>query len=372
MVWAFEGVFVRSSNASPRRGKVRSPGSIRALASMTALLLSLTLPAAGTDADPNAGPDYGARPAPLGEAVRASGFFAHSLEAGTGVVDAVEVFNLTNGAASFDIYAADMVQSTAGGLTAASPDLEVTGPGTWVSPKQGTVQVEPRSSARVEFTVDVPQGTAPGNYFASLLVEPLLPVGTGNIETRARIGLRVEIEVLGEVDLGVGLAPLTFVRESGEVRFELSATNTGSVTFASDGSVVVVSGSGDPVAELSLEPSGRFVAPGEQIIFQAVWENPPLFGRYMAEADLQAVVGNRLPVRFPSNTVAIWLVPWTLIGTGLLVLGGVGWVLYASRQRRGKWIRHRREERALLRDFRERRRVEESGSEQSRRRTPVG
>jgi hypothetical protein len=339
---------------------------------MTALLLSLTLPAAGTDSDPNTGPDYGARPAPLGEAVRASGFFAHSLESGAGMVDAVEVFNLTNVAASFDIYPADMVESSGGGLTAASPDLEVTGPGTWVTPKQGTVQVEPRSSALVEFAVDVPQGTAPGDYFASLLVEPRLPVGTGNIETRARIGLRLEIEVLGEIDLGVGLEPLTFVREGGKVRFELSATNTGSVTFASNGNVVVVGGSGDPVAELNLEPSGRYVAPGENIIFQAVWEDPPILGRYTAGAEVEAVVGNRLPVRFTSITVTIWLVPWTLIIAGILVLGVVGWVLYASRERRGKWVRYRREEKALLRDFRERRRVEESGSKQSRNRTPVG
>jgi hypothetical protein len=339
---------------------------------MTALLISLTLPAAGTDFDPNADPDYGARPAPLGEAVRASGFFAHSLEAGTGVVDAVEVFNLTNVAASFDIYAADMVESSGGGLTAGPPDLEVTGPGTWVTPERGTVQVEPRSSARVDFTVDVPQGIAPGDYFASLLVEPRLPVGTGNIETRARIGLRLEIEVLGEVDLGVDLEPLTFVREGGEVRFELSATNTGSVTFASGGEVVVVGGSGDQVAGLNLEPSGRFVAPGEQITFSAVWGDPPLFGRYTAEAVLEAVVGNHLPVRFTSNTVTFWLVPWTLIVTGLLILGGVGWVLYASRERRGNWVRHRREERELLRDFRKRRRVEESGSDHPRRPTPVG
>ena len=204
---------------------------------------------------------YAARPAP-GDGDRDSGRFELAVTAGSSASDAIEIFNLTDDPAAFDVYAADVVETTGGGRAPASRDIALSGPATWIVVSRAVVELETRSSTLVDFTVEVPADAATGAHTAALLVEPRGTDPLGTITSRTRVGLWVEIQVLD----------------------------------GSDASPVV-----------------------------------------------------------PSSPAISWDVPWIpLVAVALIVFAAV--LLYLSRRRWHSWLEQWREERALIRDFRSRRR----------------
>ena len=235
------------------------PSHRRVFVLMTALLLAVTTPARAQD-----GATYGARPAP-GDGDRSSAGFTLSVGEGSAVSDAVEILNFTNDPATFDVYVADVVPSTGGGLAPAARDAEITGPAVWITVDQATVEVPARSSTIVPFTINVPEGAPLGDHTAALLVEPQRSSDTGTITSKTRVGLWVRVKV----------------------------------------------------TELESQVLG--------------------------------------------DMVARWGFPWILVI--LVGLAFVAWLMYVTRHRRHRWALHRREERALLRDFRSRRRDDETTSD---------
>lgn len=149
---------------------------------------------------------YAARPAP-GEGDRDSGRFELSVGAGSSVSDAIEIFNLTDDPAAFDVYAADVVATADGGRAPAARDVEVSGPALWVIVPQTDVELASRSSTIVPFTVEVPAAISPGPYVAALLVEPRGSDSQDTITSRTRVGLWVEIQVLEGSDAAPVIPP---------------------------------------------------------------------------------------------------------------------------------------------------------------------
>lgn len=297
-------------------------------------------------------PDYGVRTARLNDAERPGNSFDHAVESGTSITDAVEIFNFTADPMSFDVYATDMVAMSNGGLTAASRTAEVAETGGWIVVSAESVEVPPNDSALVDFDIVVPVGAPPGEEFAAVIVEPPTEPTGGTIESKTRIGIRVNIEVIGEVNLGVALGDLTSERVGGTVRYRLEVGNTGSVTFETGGTATITDWSDATRAEVVLEPAGVFVAPGEQVVLIADWTDPPLFGRFDTTATVQAIVGDREPVLFEAGVVTLWIIPWLLVlGVLVLTLAAV-WVVFVTRTRRKLWLERRREERQVLRDYR--------------------
>jgi hypothetical protein len=336
---------------------VTAPFHNRALAAVVVLTLLLGVGTAAVATEVDA--DYGARPAPVGDGSRPIDRFQHDLEPGTTITDALQVFNFTDIPAVFDIYAADMVPSSNGGLAPAARETAVVAEGTWLSPRESTVEVGPRESATVEFDIEVPIEASIGEHRGVILVERHEAPGSGTFDLRTRVGLVVDIEVRQEIALAGTVGPMTVERDGGGVIFRVSLTNTGEASFATTGVIRIADAGNDEVARLSLAPAGRYVASGEEASFRAVWEEPPLFGRYEAVATLEARVGDRDPVVLDGRPVSFSIVPWTEIVIVVVALSLLAWALYRIRPRLARRARHRREERDLIRDFRRRRALEE-------------
>jgi hypothetical protein len=325
-----------------------------------ALLALAAAPSSDPPAERPEGPSYGARPAHHADGPSSGRLISHAVEVDTLVTDGVEIFNFTDEPASFDVYASDMVGTSGDGLAPAARDAEVTGPGTWVTVEQETVEVAPRSSLVVPLTIEVPRGTVPGEHVAAFLVEPVRATSEENIESRARVALQVRLEVLGEIDLGVQLGPLRWRRPDGEVHLTQPVTNGGNVTFVADGKVVLTDRAGQRIAEVPLTPADRTLAPEAAVTFEAVWSDPPWFGRVTALAVVDVQAGERAPVAFEGEPVTFWIVPWTQILGAFVLLALLATILLASRERRREWRVRRREEREVLREYRARR---EAGGE---------
>lgn len=324
---------------------------------------ALLLVSAAQTPDPTM-PDYGARPAHFGNPDLPAGSYLHAVEPGVTIVDAVEIFNFTSEPAVIQVYTSDLVLSTGGTLAPPGPDVEVTGAGTWLTPEHDRVEVAPRSSELVAFDLTAPIGTPPGDYAAALIVEPSVSHGAGNILNRARMAMRVEIEVLGEVDLGVAVGDITWTRTDGGLRFTTPVTNTGAVTFAAGG-YTQVEGWRIPPTQLALGPTDLYPGPGNTVTVYADWEDPPLFGHFRAVTAVDAAVGPRVPVRFVSAQIDFWIIPWALI---VGVLGGlviIAAAVYATRQPRRRIRERRHAEREVVRRYREeeaRKRVVSAGT----------
>ena len=168
----------------------------------TAVLLALAGPASAD----GSGSSYAARPAP-GPGDRSAGRFDLTVGAGSSASDAVEIFNYTDAPATFAIYAADVVRTTAGSLAPAAREQPITGPGSWIRIPDATVDVPPRSSVTVAFTVSVPDAAVLGRSTAALLVEPQKDRTGGTVAAITRVGLWVNIDVTAGVPGQGGTSP---------------------------------------------------------------------------------------------------------------------------------------------------------------------
>jgi hypothetical protein len=222
----------------------------------------------------------------------------------------------------------------------------------------------------VPITLSVPTGTVPGRHEAALLVEPMLDPTTEMLVHRTRVSLRVEIEVLGDIDLGVHLGRLSWGTGGREVDFRLPVANTGNVTFVASGVVSVVGRGGDPLAEVVLTPTDRALAPEASGTFSARWTDAPWFGHVTARPVVAVDVGDRPPVEFIGDPVTIWLLPWSQILAALALTAMLAALLLATRDPRRRRHERRLEERQLIRDHRARRKLGSDPPVDGR--TPVG
>jgi hypothetical protein len=313
---------------------------------------------------------YGARAADAASREVSGLTFDHALEAGTSIEDAVEIINYGGQPVRFEIYGADLVPTGGGGAAPAARDEEVVGAGAWVRPTRSSVAVAPYDAVLVPFTLSVPLGTVPGRHEAALLVEPVLAETSEMIVSRSRVSLRVQIEVLGAIDLGVDLGPLGRGREGRAVTFRLPVTNTGNVTFVAGGVVSVVGGGDEPLAEVPFDPTNKALAPEVSGTFTARWDDAPWFGRVIAQPVIDVDVGDRPPVQFVGDPVTVWLVPWPQVLFTLGLAAALAALLLATRDPRHRWWERRREERQLIRDHRARRELDAGMPPDDR--TPVG
>ncbi len=297
-------------------------------------------------------PKYSARPAEIGLVERPAGFFVHALDSGSVLHDAVEIRSYADDPTGFDVYAADMIESSSGSTSPAARMAVVSGPGAWISMSSDTVGVSPRSTEIVDFTIEVPFGTPPGEYRAAIMIEARDPIGGSSITARTRLGLPVIITVLAEVNLGASLTDLDTRHTTEGLRIVVVMTNTGDVTFSYSGLVEAEGWGGDTTIVSQLEPSDVFVAPGESVLLLGLWTDPPRFGKYDVTARVNAVAGEHQPVQFSSNPATVWFIPWSAIIIAMAMIAIAIWVWTATRSSRKRWLVRRREERAHLKEYR--------------------
>ena len=345
---------------------LRGP-SPRALLTIVAIALLGTTPPAEAAEDP-AVAEYGIRPGFHGDTTLPGGHFTHALEPGVSIDDSIEIFNFTDESQRFDLYGADLVTTPEGAFAPAARDADPLDSGAWITLDNASVEVPPRQSLVVPFTVTVPAGTTPGDHPGTIVVEKRAARVSGSgVAIQPRLALRVLLTVPGEVDIGTEFGALRASREDGGVRFTLPVRNTGNVTFTAIGTVEVVTRSltGTDRIELTLQPPDLYAVPGGEATLQALWEDPPWLGRAQANAQVDVVVGERDPVVHTTETVTVWIVPWLTIAVALAALLFVLALGYLTRERRRTWLRHRSEERELLRDHRAKRRDHEDRGRRS-------
>lgn len=302
-------------------------------------------------ASPSSGPAYGIRPGFYGDTTLPGDHYTFALEPGASIDDTVVIFNFTQQPRRFDLYGADLILAEGGGFAPAARGVESHGAGAWIVPSVDTVDVPAGSHLAVPFTVTIPAGAVPGDHPGTIVVERHEQASGPGVHMQSRLALRVLITVPGEINLGVALGVLGAEHVDGTVRFTVPIQNTGNVTFTTTGTVTIL-GRG-PVIELALRPDGLYAVPGGEATLWSVWETPPWFGRVQAQADIDVTVAGHEPVRYTTEPVTVWLIPWLAISIALVVVALTTGILLATRRQREVRRTRRQQERALLHRVRE-------------------
>jgi hypothetical protein len=284
--------------------------------------------------------------------------FTYALAPGTVIKDAVILHNFASKAVRLNVYPADLKKLPDNGLAPAQAYEPRRGAGAWIHLKSAVIAVPPHQQVRMPFTVSVPHGVAPGDYYGSVVAAAEDKGPKGGIHIATRAALIVHFSVPGKVKLGVTFGKLRAQATAGGESFSLNVTNTGNVTFVVTGSIMLGDGGGRPVRTLTLGTAGLYVVPGGEATLTAVWSKAPLIGRTQARAVIKIAVNGKVLRTYTSETVRLTFFPWKPVIIALSALMGgtiIGW--------RGRhWIMRRfrewREDRGLLAEIRAKRRRE--------------
>ncbi|MGI6877554.1 COG1470 family protein [Microbacterium sp. gxy059] len=137
--------------------------------------------------------------------------FAYAVDAGEQVSDAVLVRNAGADELTLDVAAADALTDEIGRLEIA--DAEPDGAGAWIRPELDELTIAPGDTARLPFSVAVPDDAEPGEHAAALLT--VLESSGDAVSADMRYATRVTVEVAGDLRASLRLADGGLAVETG-------------------------------------------------------------------------------------------------------------------------------------------------------------
>ncbi len=186
--------------------------------------------------------NIGLQPAnPRQDVPRSESIIVHTLSPGQTQAEAVNVVNNTTEQKVLRVYGADHQTSSGGGFACKQAGENNSLVGTWINVDSPIVTVAPNSQERVDFTISVPTGLAPGEYNGCLALEEAKMAGAPNqagINLSVRMAMRVAITIPGAIVKKVEIKDLDVAGiEWNRHSLALQIQNSGSVSV--DGNVNV-------------------------------------------------------------------------------------------------------------------------------------
>jgi hypothetical protein len=194
------------------------------------------LPAAAIGTGGNG--SFSLTPAPESDG-QAAPYFTMTVAAGDSALATVIVSNLGHETEKLKLGPSTGVTAANGG-SAFSPTFQnCTGAGCWVTGLPGTVTLPAGITERLQFTVHVPPGTAPGQYLAGLSAEPAVrpqPVQVGSngksqaqavIIEQVTVGVAVTVGSLPQLITRLQIPGVSAIAEGKIARLNISLNNIG-------------------------------------------------------------------------------------------------------------------------------------------------
>jgi hypothetical protein len=212
---------------------------------------------------------------------------------------------------------------------------------------RSTLSLTPHSQMEDAFSVAIPPGTPPGDYFAAVVVaEAGGPRQPNGLVVTSRAALIVQVTVPGVAHVAVHLGPLRVRRRGHTEVLSVDVVDQGNTLAELSGDVDIHTTFGH--TRLDLGPAGAYVIPGGTATLTATWQGLPVIGVAHLAALVTATTPGHPPLVLRSATVGRWFVPWRLVALVivLIALVVVGW-----RRTRG-WRGRRADERRVVKEYR--------------------
>jgi hypothetical protein len=278
---------------------------------IAAFAVDLQITALAADESPSAAPAqlFGVHPVQEGRTTLPGGHFNFALVAGQRIADGIVVENFSDHALRFDVYGADLLTASGGGLAPAQPSATMHEVGAWITVSVPVVAVAAHAQVTDGFTVRVPVAASSGQHLGAIVAAADIGVTPQGTPIQARAALIVVVTVPGAADASAGLTALRGSDATpGQVGFTLTLSNTGNVLLTFAGVVTIEDAQGQRVATLPLTPSDTYVVPNGRVPLAAVWTEPaPLADMYRAEASVTVFANGKLVRTITSQTLALRL-----------------------------------------------------------------
>lgn len=185
-----------------------------------------------------------------------------------------------------------------------------------------TVEVPPRGTQAVDFTIDVPVNAEPGGRFGSLVfntAQSKLPSGQSGAAVKQELAALVFLKIAGDANEKIKIesfVPAKKFYEYGPAKFTARVSNLGNVHAKPTGKITIKNLLGVKVATVDIE--SKNVIPEAVRKLSAEWPRKFLFGFYTATLELkndehQVLTANTSFVAVPYRLLA-------LVGVAIVVL----------------------------------------------------
>lgn len=200
----------------------------------------------------------------------------------------------------------------------------------WIRPLT-TVTLKPKQIENLPVVIDVPKDAAPGGYFSVVRFTATAPdLDSTGVSLSASLGALVFVRVNGKaaekltisefsVETKNGLKKTLF--ESLPIDFIARIKNEGNVHEQPAGQITINDMFGKNIARLNVNLPPRNILPGSIRRFEVpldskVLGKTQLFGRYTADVRMTYGEGNKVI----TDSITFWVIPYKLIGFGILGL----------------------------------------------------
>lgn len=321
-----------------------------------ALLSTIKVTSAGAAPAKPKAPLWGISAGLNGKTTLPGNHFTYGLKPGTTIKDTIILYNFDSRAVRLNVYPADLRSIAGGGFAPAQAYEPRRGAGAWIQLKPVTVTVPPHRQLTRPFTVAVPTGTAPGDYYGAIVAATVKDNGKAGVYIATRAALIVHFSVPGKVRIGVSLGSLRTKGTEGGKSFSLLVTNTGNVTVGVGGAVQLRDGS-RLASTLPVGAPGLYVIPGGSTLLTAEWRDVPLIGHLQAKAAIQIRLNGKVSRTYTSEIVSLTFFPWKQALAGFAGLIGCLVIVWRGRHWPARRFRDWREDRRLLAEIHAKRRA---------------
>ena len=237
----------------------------------------------------------------------------------------VNIQNLGSEPVMLQAYVMDFSKDRNGDFAFYEPGHESYSASQWLSIDRLDLELAANQSREVEVTVAVPAQIEPGGHYTALFFEaiPLSNEGTVSISTRIPTLFYIivpgvtEAEVTANAEISSLLLP--GVAGGGSLEAGVVVHNSGNVhlTVAAK---AYFDGYWGGNSELDLGQT--IILPNNDGVLNGEWREKPFFGKVRANVVIGYLDHNGQLVN-KSQTAEFWVVPWSLVGIVLFVMGVV-------------------------------------------------
>ncbi|HUV51480.1 MAG TPA: hypothetical protein VMW64_00210 [Dehalococcoidia bacterium] len=235
----------------------------------------------------------------------------------------VNVQNLGSETIMLRAYVMDFSKDRNGDFAFYEPGHESYSASNWLSIDSFSLELAAAQSQKVEVTVSVPSQVEPGGHYTALFFEaiPLSNEGTVSISTRIPTLFYITVPGVTEAEVfsNAEIASLLLPGIAGRGLLEAGVVvhNSGNVhlTVAAK---AYFDGYWGGNSELDLGQT--IILPNSDGVLNGEWQEKPFFGKVRAKIVIGYLDHNGDLVN-KSQTAEFWVVPWSLVGIVLFVMG---------------------------------------------------
>lgn len=199
---------------------------------------------------------------------------------------------------------------------------------TWFQPLPA-LTLKPKELQNLPVTIQVPANAAPGGYFAVVRFTASAPdIDSTGVALSASLGALVFLRVKGAASEKLSIVEFLAETKNGTkktvfealpINFVARTKNDGNVHEQPAGQITIKNMFGKTIARINVNLPPRNILPGSIRRFEAgldskVLGSTQLFGRYTADIKMTYGEGNKVV----TDTVTFWVIPYKLIGFGIL------------------------------------------------------